>query len=349
MLERSPDGEEQVNSPIFRFSRIDDQTLPGISAEVPIVDKSFGSNKKTFFLVTNSNELCQSVLWVLPPEEEYWNKLSSRERPLLADREVEKIRNSKVAIAGAGTVGGAVAEALARQGVGSLSFADMDRVEPHNLNRGIYDINDIGSSKALALAEKLFLINPFMQQDVYNEEVSADNIDALLENCSVVISALDSLPAMWLLHTKAKEKGIPLILPTDINTTAVCDVFDYRNPNLAIFGGRIEESDLESPEAVAKIISPLIADSQMLAAFRQRLGGKIDYYPQRNIAASIGAGLAANCVTKLVCGKSVQETTIVDADKLLSTFPNRVLEGMAKHKEVARLLATLLNRKIRKL
>ena len=55
-----------------------------------------------------------------------------------------RLKRASVGIAGVGGLGSAVAVALARVGVGRLVIADFDVVEPSNLNRQQYFIDQIG-------------------------------------------------------------------------------------------------------------------------------------------------------------------------------------------------------------
>jgi sulfur carrier protein ThiS adenylyltransferase len=70
------------------------------------------------------------------------------------------LRRSSVGIAGAGGLGSNVAVALARAGIGRLVIADCDRIEPSNLNRQQYFVDQVGERKVEALRENLLAINP---------------------------------------------------------------------------------------------------------------------------------------------------------------------------------------------
>lgn len=63
-------------------------------------------------------------------------------------------------VIGCGSIGSNVAELLARYGIENITLWDFDIVEPHNLANQIYTTEDIGKEKTLALAEKLYAINP---------------------------------------------------------------------------------------------------------------------------------------------------------------------------------------------
>ena len=61
----------------------------------------------------------------------------SRTALLIGQEAITKLQQSRVAIFGIGGVGGYVAEALARSGVGSFDLIDNDTVALTNLNRQI--------------------------------------------------------------------------------------------------------------------------------------------------------------------------------------------------------------------
>ncbi len=70
---------------------------------------------------------------------------------------------ASVGIAGVGGLGSAVAVALARVGVGRLVIADFDVVEPSNLNRQQYFIDQIGTLQSGGAGRK-----PAAHQSVCN-------------------------------------------------------------------------------------------------------------------------------------------------------------------------------------
>ena len=84
-----------------------------------------------------------------------------RTRLLLGESALEKLHNARVAIFGIGGVGGYVAEALARSGVGSLVLVDHDTVSVTNLNRQIIALHStLGRNKVDVMAERIADINP---------------------------------------------------------------------------------------------------------------------------------------------------------------------------------------------
>ncbi len=123
----------------------------------------------------------------VPPAEELEALLTARHTPGVH----EQIRQSVVGIAGLGGLGSAVAVAVARIGVGKLILVDVDVVEPSNLNRQQYFIDQIGFTKAAALEENLRRINPYVQVETHCVRVTPGNIAELFGSVDVLVEAFD--------------------------------------------------------------------------------------------------------------------------------------------------------------
>ncbi|MBN2685459.1 MAG: sulfur carrier protein ThiS adenylyltransferase ThiF [Pontiellaceae bacterium] len=123
----------------------------------------------------------------VPPAEELEALLMARHTPGVHER----IKQSVVGIAGLGGLGSAIAVALARIGVGKLILVDFDVVEPSNLNRQQYFIDQIGCTKAAALEENLRRINPYVRVEAQCVRVTPDNIAELFGGVDVLVEAFD--------------------------------------------------------------------------------------------------------------------------------------------------------------
>jgi sulfur carrier protein ThiS adenylyltransferase len=123
----------------------------------------------------------------LPEREELEAVMAARPTPGVHAR----LKGACVGIAGVGGLGSAVAVALARVGVGQLIIADFDVVEPSNLNRQQYFIDQLGHYKVDALAENLARINPFVRVDCHRALLTPDNIPGIFSPCSIVVEAFD--------------------------------------------------------------------------------------------------------------------------------------------------------------
>lgn len=74
-----------------------------------------------------------------------------------------KWNEKKVGVVGVGALGSIVCESLARSGVSVIALWDDDTVEPGNICRSAYQVQDIGKSKVEALREHIVSINPFIE------------------------------------------------------------------------------------------------------------------------------------------------------------------------------------------
>lgn len=87
-------------------------------------------------------------------------------------KDYEKIRDCTVIIIGVGGVGSVAAEMLTRCGIGKLILYDYDKVELANMNRLFYQPNQKGMSKVEAASKTLSFINPDVEIDFYNSDIT---------------------------------------------------------------------------------------------------------------------------------------------------------------------------------
>lgn len=124
-----------------------------------------------------------------------------------------KVKTATVGIAGLGGLGSAVAVALSRVGVGKLIIADFDVVEPSNLNRQQYFVDQIGLLKTEALVSNLRRINPYVNVEAHAVRLTPENILPIFGNADVMIEAFDRADqkAMLLQTFTAQRPEIPFI------------------------------------------------------------------------------------------------------------------------------------------
>ncbi len=144
-----------------------------------------------------------------PSAEEMEALLVSRHTPGVH----EKLKEGTVGIAGVGGLGSAIAIALARSGVGRLILADFDIVEPSNLNRQQYFVDQLGLPKVDALKENLKRINPYVKAATFYGRLDRQNIPQVFAGVDVMVEAFDAADQKALLvETFRKHSpGIPLV------------------------------------------------------------------------------------------------------------------------------------------
>ena len=137
----------------------------------------------------------------------------ARQRMLVGDEGMEKLRRSRVAVFGLGGVGGYAAEALARCGVGAVDLVDHDRFTVTNLNRQLHATwKTLGMQKTDAVRERILEIYPECRVTVhpvfYLPETASLFDLSVFDYC---IDAMDTVTAKLMLAQAAADAGVPLV------------------------------------------------------------------------------------------------------------------------------------------
>lgn len=224
----------------------------------------------------------------------------SRTELLLGSQSMEKLKNAKVAVFGLGGVGGYVAEALARSGIGALELVDHDTISLSNINRQILATHDtLGQSKALAAKTRMLQINPGMQvtaRTVFFGPDTAEEFD--FSDYSYVVDAIDTVTGKLALVTAAQAAGTPIIScmgtgnkldPTkfqiaDISKTSVCPLARIMRKECAKRGIR----HLKVLFSTEDPITPDTIPEEELPEGRRSLPGSVAFVP--SVAGLIIAG-----------------------------------------------------------
>lgn len=166
---------------------------------------------------------------------------------------VPVVRGASVGIAGAGGLGSNVAIALARSGIGRLVLADFDVIEPSNLNRQQFFIDQIGSPKVEALKENLVRMNPFSTYEIHRVMLDARNIPEIYADVDLMVEAFDKVEMkLMLVETWARIfPDRPLITGSGVagyggnNECRTKHLFD----NVYVCGDMKSDADLIPPLA----------------------------------------------------------------------------------------------------
>lgn len=137
----------------------------------------------------------------------------SRTESLIGKENIEKLKNSKVAIFGIGGVGSYTVEALVRAGIQNFVLVDKDVVDETNLNRQIIaTTKTIGKPKVEVAKERILEINPNAKVEIYQEFFMLDTReDILSKDISYIVDCVDTVTAKIELVQRAKKLNIPII------------------------------------------------------------------------------------------------------------------------------------------
>ncbi|HOH83707.1 MAG TPA: ThiF family adenylyltransferase, partial [Bacteroidales bacterium] len=121
----------------------------------------------------------------------------ARTELLIGPEKLERLRRAHVLVLGCGGVGSAAAEMLCRAGVGKLTIADADIVQPSNRNRQLIALlSTEGLKKTQVLADRLRDINPGIEVITVDKFLKEDPMIELLDHpYDYIVDAIDSLSA----------------------------------------------------------------------------------------------------------------------------------------------------------
>ena len=161
-----------------------------------------------------------------------------RTEMLIGAEGLARLREARVAVFGLGGVGGCVAEALARAGIGTLDLIDNDRVAVSNLNRQIIALHStLGQTKVEAAAARVRDIDPEIRLNLYQCFYLPETRNQFdFSAYDYVVDCIDTVTAKLDLVMQCRAAGTPIVCalgtgnkldPTrlelsDISKTSVC-------------------------------------------------------------------------------------------------------------------------------
>jgi adenylyltransferase/sulfurtransferase len=124
----------------------------------------------------------------------------------------ERLKSSRVLIAGAGPLAAAAALHLLATGVGALRLVDASRVSLADLNATVlYRERDLGKTKATVAERRLKELNPFSLVEGQGKSISEHNVYRLASGCHLLIDAMHKPSAGSLLNLAAVRHRLPLV------------------------------------------------------------------------------------------------------------------------------------------
>ena len=161
-----------------------------------------------------------------------------RTKMLIGQDGLSCLSKAKVLIFGIGGVGGYVAEALARSGIGYFELVDNDKVSVTNINRQIIATDStIGMYKTEIMRNRILDINPEAKVTIRNCFYLPENSDEFdFSRYDYIVDAIDTVTAKLDIVEKAGKVTVPVIscmgtgnkldptklVVTDIYKTSVC-------------------------------------------------------------------------------------------------------------------------------
>lgn len=193
-----------------------------------------------------------------------------------------KLKNAKVLVVGAGGLGAPLLQYLSAAGVGTIGIIDDDIVEDSNLQRQVlFNVDDLGRSKAEVAKKRLSKLNPHIDINVYSVKLTSNNALEIIKEYDIVADGTDNFPTRYLVNDAC-------VLLNKINVYA--SIFQFEG-QVSVFNYGLEPND---PKPNYRDIFPEPPPPGMVPSCAE--GGVLGVLP------GIIGSMQANEVIKLVTG-----------------------------------------------
>lgn len=234
-----------------------------------------------------------------------YRKAFSRNLGLVTEEEQLRLRETCVAIAGMGGVGGAHALAMARLGVGRFRIADLDVFELANMNRQFgATLSSLDREKTAVLADLIKDVNPTAEIERFDEGIHSANVEQFLSGVDIAVDGIDffTISPRRLYYRTARRMGVPVLLAAPVGFGATLHCF---SPNGMSFDDYFAIDDnMSQPEQVLMFGLGLTPRLLQRAYFSpDRLDLEACTAPSLAPGVFLAAGLIAAEVTNLIVGR----------------------------------------------
>ena len=194
--------------------------------------------------------------------------------PEIGEQGQLKLKQARVFVAGVGGLGSVSAYYLTAAGIGHLTIVDKDKVEYSNLNRQIIHwTNNIGQWKTESGVQKLQNLNPHCAIQAIQAEITEDNCEALIGNCSIIVDAMDNMKTRRILNAVSIRKGIPYVYGGVYQLDGMTTVFvPGKTPCLECVFPSLESESASTPPGILGAVPGVIACLQSIETVKLILG-----------------------------------------------------------------------------
>ncbi|MFC1911691.1 ThiF family adenylyltransferase [Chloroflexota bacterium] len=144
--------------------------------------------------------------------------------PQIGEAGQKKLGQSNVAVIGCGGLGGVVATALVRAGIGKIKLVDRDIIEYHNLHRQLlFSEEDVKNRAPKAVAAERYLkkVNSSIEIEGIVADVNYANVEKLITGADLILDGLDNPETRFIINDAAMKHKIPWIYGAAISTSGM--------------------------------------------------------------------------------------------------------------------------------
>lgn len=248
-------------------------------------------------------------------EAEFIMVRTNRNKDKITAAEQQSLKEKRVGVIGL-SVGQSIALTLAMErACGALKLADFDVVELSNLNRIRTGVHHLNVSKVVIAAREIAEIDPFIDVEIFNEGLNADNIeDFILSNgkLDVMVEVCDSLEVKIKSRLAARKYRVPVVMETNDRCMLDIERFDVE-PYRAILHGLIADADMQnfeilSPQEKIALILKLVDGNELSERMKHSfamLGKTLRAWPQLASSVTLGGGVTTDIVRRLLLKEDI--------------------------------------------
>lgn len=270
-----------------------------------------------------------------PTEDDHRLLRTSRNRNLVTSDEQGKLLAAKIAVLGL-SVGSNIVQNLVTQGIGgTFILADLDELNPTNLNRIPATYPSVGIHKVDLMAQRISELDPYIKQIHYREGVTEENLEKIITNDEpdILIDEMDQLKLKLLLRLKAKEHRLPVLMATDDGDGILLDIerFDLE-PDTPLLHGKLPQQIIDQiltgPKLSRKeagmligqyFVGPENVPPRMIESLKE-IGQTLPTWPQLGGAAALAGVMTAFATKKILLGETLNSGRfLITPDRILSS------------------------------
>ena len=243
-----------------------------------------------------------------------------------------KLKQSKVLVVGAGGLGCSALLYLTAAGVGSIGIIDHDTISRSNLQRQvIYGISSIGKHKVDVAIKHLSDINPNIELNPYNYQLSSTNASQIIKEYDLIIDCSDNLPTRYIINDACVLNNKPFIYGAIYKFEGQIAVFNYNNgPTYRCLFDENEQnipncSELGVIGTLPGIIGTMQADEalKLIIGHGNSLSGKLMIYNSLNHQSNI---ISIHRKEHVIYERIINQQGLSESDYIINEICDSLLE-----------------------
>ncbi len=123
-----------------------------------------------------------------------------------------RLKRASVLVSRVGGLGGVVAYELVAAGIGRLVLAHAGAIQPSDLNRQLLmTAGAVGTSRVESARRRLLELNPRLEIETVEENISAANADRLVGDVDLVVDCAPLFEERFAMNRAAVARGTPMV------------------------------------------------------------------------------------------------------------------------------------------